>query len=830
MTVTIALAGNPNVGKSTLFNALTGSQQHVGNWPGKTVEKKEGTLKIGEDNILIVDLPGTYSLTAYSIEEIITRDFILNEQPTAVVTVVDASNLERNLYLVAQLIELKIPVIIALNMTDVANSRGVQIDANKLSARLGGIPVVKTVGTRNLGLEDLKEAIAQCTGGSRTAPTVITNIQYQGDLQSELAALASLIEADDSFNFSLKSTATFCPHWLATKLLEDDPQIVEAVEAQGGGALVSAAVAAQARIEAATGEDAETLIADQRYNFIGGIVDSVQKRPSTTVVTTSDKIDGIVTHRIWGVPIFLLMMWIVFQFTAIVSTPYLDWIDGFVNETVYGWGLTLMAAVGLGGTWVADLVTDGVIAGVGGVLVFVPVLLFLYIALGVLEDSGYMTRAAFVMDRVMRLMGLHGKSFLPMIVGFGCTVPAVYATRSLENEKDRKVTGFLVTFMSCGARLPVYILFGAAFFGASSANLVFAMYLLGIGVALAVGFGFKHTVYKGQPPAPFVMELPPYRIPNPKDVWKQTWERTKGFVINARHSDHAPLRCFMAVDGHPRQGCCGDFNDVDPADSLFGAVSGTIAPVFVPAGFGNWQATGSLLTGFLAKEAIVGSMNQIYVGVEENDATDQPATFLEDISAAVAGFGRATLLTFQEIVNILPRTINLLPGVEISEFNFLGIDVEEEDTSSLQSALVGAFIRIRRVARCGYRRGRGFHRFCPALCALHGRGIGHAPGIRQPLDAGSNRFHVVPGLDSGRSCLPGRQADHLGVLEVHGSEYITPGISRLRKWRYALHVPNCPRTGDLSGAVRRDGPVLGAQGSNPPNGRLYRMRCLRSCG
>jgi len=350
-----------------------------------------------------------------------------------------------------------------------------------------------------------------------------------------------------------------------------------------------------------------------------------------------------------------------------------------------------MRALGLGGTWIADLITDGIIAGVGGVLVFVPVLVFLYIALGLLEDSGYMTRAAFVMDRVMRWMGLHGKSFLPMIIGFGCTVPAIYATRSLENEKDRKVTGFLTTFMSCGARLPVYILFGAAFFGASSVNLVFAMYLLGIGVALAVGIGFKHTVYKGKQPAPFVMELPPYRIPHPRDVWRQTWERTKGFIQNAGTvilAVSVVLWLLMAIPAHAG---AGSFNEVAPQDSVFGAVSSTVAPVFQPAGFGSWQATGSLVGGFLAKEIIVSSMNQIYMGSDRADAPDETAVSGGDLLDAAAGFGEAGLLTLQEIANIAPRTVNLLPGVDLPLFNFLGVNEVEEDSSSLQNALVSSF-------------------------------------------------------------------------------------------------------------------------------------------
>jgi ferrous iron transport protein B len=425
------------------------------------------------------------------------------------------------------------------------------------------------------------------------------------------------------------------------------------------------------------------------------------ERPSQSSLTTSDKIDEIVTHRIWGLPIFLLMMWLVFQFTANVSAPFLDWVDGFMNGTVYGWGGALMVALGLGDTWLAALITDGMIAGVGGVLVFVPVLLFLYFALAVLEDSGYMARAAFVMDRVMRWMGLHGKSFLPLIVGFGCTVPAVYATRTLENEKDRKLTGFLATFMSCGARLPVYVVFGTAFFGTASGNLIFAMYLVGIGVALTTGFALKHTVYKGQPPAPFVMELPPYRAPRPRDVGRQMWERVRGFLIKASTIILAVSTVLWLLMAIPGRANAGSFNDVAAEDSLFAVVSGVIAPVFKPAGFGSWEASGSLLTGFLAKEVVVGTMNQIYIGVEDASETAEPTTFGQEVGSAVLGFGEAAVLTVQEVINIAPRTVNLLPGIDIGEVSFFGGEEVVEDNTRLEAALIDSFSRSAGSAELG---------------------------------------------------------------------------------------------------------------------------------
>lgn len=686
----IALAGNPNVGKSTIFNALTGSRQHTGNWPGKTVEKKEGRLRLDGQDVIVVDLPGTYSLTAYSIEEIISRDFIINEQPGAVVAVVDASNLERNLYLVTQLIELEVPVIVALNMSDIARGRGLTIDAGKLSARLNGAPVIETVGNSGIGVDALKDAIQRLNGPNAPQPAHIT---YERELEAEIAPLVTQIQAIPAL------VEQYRPRWLALKLLEDDTDISERLADYP--ALLAAAEEAAIRIEDTTGDDAETLITDGRYGFINTVVTGALTRPREAVETTSDKIDRVLTHRYWGVPIFLLLMWVVFQITANVSAPFLDFVDGLIGGPVTTWAGSLLGAVGLGESWLAALVIDGIIAGVGGVLVFVPVLMSLYLTIGILEDSGYMARAAFVMDRVMRAMGLHGKSFLPMLVGFGCTVPAVYATRTLDNEDDRRLTGFLVTFMSCGARLPVYVVIGAAFFGASAGNLIFGMYLLGIAVALATGWALKKTVYRNKPPQPFVMELPPYRAPRLRDVWRQTWERTSNFVRKAGTIILATSIVIWLLMALPARGGVGGFNDVAPVDSVFGTVAEAAAPVFAPAGFGEWQASGSLITGFIAKEVVVGTMSQIYVG-EESTAVEESAepvpTLGEDLSGIATSFADASVLTVQEIVNIVPRTVNIVPGVSMPEANFLGAGGEEEDTTALESALTDVFTPLSAVA------------------------------------------------------------------------------------------------------------------------------------
>lgn len=669
MTFTIALAGNPNAGKSTLFNALTGSHQHVGNWPGKTVAKKEGRLKIRNQEIVVVDLPGTYSLTAFSLEEVIARDFIITDSPNAVIIVVDAANLERNLYLVVQLLEMGVPLILALNMTDIAESRGIKINDPLLSQKLGGVPVVRTVGNREIGLDALKSTIVEISK-RQNAPQI--QIPFGSHLENEINSLAEMCSQEKH------------PRWLAIKLLEGDENIL----AQADTTLVEAAKMAVNRIQDTANEEVEILIADARYTFIGELVQEVVSRPEADVMTFSDKLDRILTHRWLGLPIFLTFMWLVFQFTANVSAPYLDWVDGVVNGLIAHRTLALTAASGLADTWFESLLVDGVIGGVGGVLTFVPVLLALYLAIAILEDTGYMARAAFVMDRLMQGLGLHGKSFLPLLVGFGCTVPAIYATRTLENETDRKITGFLATFMSCGARLPVYVIFGTAFFGTSSGNLVFAMYLTGIGVAIGTSLVLTRVAFRNKPVPPFVMELPPYRAPNVRTVLRHMWERTMGFVKKAGTvilGASIFIWLMMAIPVGE-----GSFNEVEAKDSLLGQTSQIAAPVFTPAGFENWESVSALVTGFVAKEIVISTMNQVYTGQVEEEESELPS-FGEDVEAAGVGFKDAAILTLQEIINIIPRTVNLIPGIDMPQAELLQQEADADDTTVLGNALKNQF-------------------------------------------------------------------------------------------------------------------------------------------
>jgi ferrous iron transport protein B len=443
-----------------------------------------------------------------------------------------------------------------------------------------------------------------------------------------------------------------------------------------------------ARLEKIYGEDIDVALADHRYGFVNGLVRSVVTRSIEQRINFSDKVDMIVTNRILGIPIFLALMWAVFKFTADVAAPFLDWVDGVIGGPITNWGVALLGLVGLGGTWVESLFVDGIIAGVGGVLVFVPVLMALYLALAVLEDSGYMARAAFVMDRLMNAIGLHGKSFMPMIVGFGCTVPAFYATRTLENEKDRILTGLLVPFMSCGARLPVYVLFASIFFSAYAGLAIFSMYLLGIITAIVVGLILKNTLFKTAEQAPFVMELPPYRMPTIRGIWFHMWERTSAFVRKAWTIILGTSIVLWFLLAIPVQGD-GVFAETDVDNSLFATASGAIAPVFAPLGSGTWEASGSLITGFVAKEVVIATMAQIY-GIEEAAEEEAaPTTFIEDVGEIVTSFFGAALDTIKSIPLIVG--INLFEAEEEEEPTDLmnAVQVSFEESSGGHGALAG---------------------------------------------------------------------------------------------------------------------------------------------
>jgi ferrous iron transport protein B len=505
-------------------------------------------------------------------------------------------------------------------------------------------------------------------------------VDYGPDLESEIRAIVSIIERQPEIR------NRFPARWLALELLEDGEDLRARLAGLPGGVqVVTAADQSRTRLEAKFGPTAAVLVPNGRYDWINALVGESVARETNGRPPASDRVDQILTHRWLGLPIFLASMWVVFKLTVDISAVFLDWVDGMMGGPIARWMAALVQAIGLGGTWFESLVVDGVVAGVGGILVFIRVLMALYLALGLLEDSGYMARAAFVMDRVMRRLGLPGKSFLPMLVGFGCTVPAMYATRTLERRRDRILTGLLVPFMSCGARLPVYVLMAAVFFPRSRGTVVFAMYLLGIVVALLLGFILNRTVFRSETTTPLLMELPPYRLPTLRAVWLQMWRRTSAFIRDAGTIILGTSLVVWLLMAVPVAG--GGFSDVEVEESAFGAVSSAIAPALSPAGFGSWEATGALITGFVAKEVVISSMSQVY-GVDTNLETST-VPFVTDLREVGTSFLRATADTLRAVPSIVG--IDLLGEDEDAQPGGLLIAVREgfEESSGGHGPLAG---------------------------------------------------------------------------------------------------------------------------------------------
>ncbi len=640
----VALAGNPNAGKSTIFNALTGGRQHVGNWPGKTVDVTSGTVRWDGGQVTLVDLPGTYSLSAHSLEEVIARDFILEERPDAAIVVADATNLERNLYLAAQVLELGVPVALALNMMDRAEAEGIVIDV-ALLGRLLGVPVVPTVGGRRQGLlELLRLAVSEAAPHPKV-------VDYGYEMEQEIAALQPQVAALLGPN---------APRYATLKLLEGDKLALQALgAAPEAAALRQQAQEAAARVQAVYGDDVELLVADRRYGFVHGLAHQVvERRAGLRQRSLTDRIDDVVAHRLLGLPIFFLLMALVFKLTADVSAPFVDWIDATVNGVLANWvaaGLTAISAP----AWLLSLLVEGVMAGVGGVLMFLPVLLILYFCLALLEDSGYMARAAFVMDRLMHVLGLHGKSFIPLIVGFGCNVPGILATRTLENRRDRILTGLMVPLMSCAARLPVYVIFAAAFFPQQASAVIFGLYLLGIVLAVLTGLLMRRTLFAKTSDSLFVLELPAYRLPAWHGLRIHMWRHSEEFVRKAATLILAASVVVWALLNLP-------IGVENTEDSVFGRAAGAVAPLFAPLGFGTWQATGSLATGLVAKEVVVSSMAVIYLG-DEPAELPEPVDLAADLRTIVVGFGQAVVDSVRIVLSMIPG-VNLL-GAEAAQAN-----------------------------------------------------------------------------------------------------------------------------------------------------------------
>ena len=622
MAIKIALAGNPNCGKTTMFNALTGANQYVGNWPGVTVEKKEGKLKSAKsgEEIIITDLPGVYSLSPYTLEEVVSRDYLVHEKPQAIINLVDATNIERNLYLTTQILEIGIPVVIALNMADLLAKSGDKIDVKKLS-EIFGCEVVETSALKGTGLKEVVEkAIEAAKKNEWKNPAGIFSGSVEKAIEKVEEAVGDAVDADQK-------------RWFAIKLLEKDSKVIEQLHLPASA--MAAVNTEVTRLEKEQDDDTESIITDERYTYIGSVIDKAVKK-SGKKLSTSDKIDKIVTNRILGIPIFAAVMWFVYYIcVSTLGTMGTDWANDTFGGGIQEWAGAALAAAGAS-DFIQSLVVDGILGGLFAVFGFLPQMALLFLMLSILEDCGYMVRIAFVMDRVFRHFGLSGKSFIPLLIASGCGIPGIMASKTIENDNDRRLTIMTATFIPCGAKLPVIALLGGIMVGWTSGdysdagNTAFLMYALGIACVLVAAIMLKKTKPFSGEAAPFVMELPAYHIPSAKTVLMHTWERLWGFIKKA--GTILFLACvimwILSTFGFEN----GSFGMVEDTENCLMAILGSaLAWIFTPLGWGKWQCVAAAISGFSAKEGIVSTMGVLAnVSEDLSEETDVVAAAIRD--------------------------------------------------------------------------------------------------------------------------------------------------------------------------------------------------------
>lgn len=666
---TVCLVGNPNCGKTTVFNALTGLRQEVGNWPGVTIERKSGQYTIGKDTIEVVDLPGIYSITASGSsgdDERVARQYLLSGEARAVINIIDASNLERNLYLTTQLLEMQVPVMLVVNMLDIAREKGLELDLHALSQAMG-CPVYGVIASREDGIQELKKAI-------------ISFLNHADVPSLPYCHRPEIVQTHNRMERILRPDVGDKAHIIALHALEDALDSIPELSDE----TVRKVIQQYEELDRALDGDLDIYIAETRYQYISSICETIIDRKREVSHTITDRIDAIVLNRWLGLPIFMLIMYVMFLFTQNLGAAFIDFFDILVGGVMVD-GMRALLETFNTPEWLIVFLADGIGGGLQTVATFIPVTLFLFLFLAVLEDSGYMARAAFVMDRLMSKLGLPGKAFVPLIVGFGCNVPAIMATRTLDRTNDRIITTLMAPFMSCGARLPVYVLFATAFFPHNGQNLVFGLYMLGIVAAILTGFLVKNVALNGDV-SPFVMEIPPYHIPTLKGVFQRTWTRVKDFAVRAGQVI-VVIVCILSFFNS--LGTDGSFGNQDSDRSVLASTGRTITPILEPLGVQeeNWPAAVGIFTGIFAKEAVVGTLNSLYSSIERTEATteDTPEATREESSwAFMPILSEATTTLADNLVGLTGAFLDPM-GITIGRTEDTTVAAEEQgvDVSSI---------------------------------------------------------------------------------------------------------------------------------------------------